>query len=176
MTLVFYTIIISTKIQKKIGDKLMKEKTSSKKVKIIGTETYINQNTGEIQEMQVVNIEDRDFNFHKIWINHIISSLDLIGNRKVKLAFWIIDHLNKENQLTMTYRQIAEQSGISLETVRITMNTLLESNFLVRINQGVYQVNPDVIFKGTRNGRMNVLYQYTTAKTQQIKQESKKSK
>ncbi|WP_285816094.1 replication/maintenance protein RepL [Thomasclavelia cocleata] len=141
-------------------------KETSKKVKIIGTETYINKNTGEIQEMQVVNIEDRDFNFHKVWISHIINSLDLIGNKKVKLAFWIIDHLNKENQLIMTYRQISEQSGISLETVRVTINTLIESDFLIRINQGAYQVNPDIIFKGTRNGRMNVLYQYTTAKIQ----------
>lgn len=140
-------------------------KNTSKKVKVIGTETYINQTTGELQEMQVVNIEDRDFNFHKLWISHIINSLDLIGNQKVKLAFWIIENLNKENQLIMTYRQIAEKSGISLDTVRRTMTALIESNFLVKINNGAYQVNPDVIFKGTRNGRLNVLYQYNQTKT-----------
>lgn len=139
-------------------------KNTSKKVKIIGTEIYINQTTGELQEMQVVNIEDRDFNFHKLWISHIINSLDLIGNQKVKLAFWIIENLNKENQLIMTYRQIAEKSGISLDTVRRTMTALIESNFLVKINNGAYQVNPDVIFKGTRNGRLSVLYQYNQTK------------
>lgn len=145
---------------------------TSKKVKIIGAETYINKSTGEIQEMQVINVEDRDFNFHKVWLNHIITSLDLIGNKKIKLAFWIIEHLNKENQLIMTYRQISEESKVSLDTVRVTMSALLKSNFLVRINQGAYQVNPDVIFKGSRNGRMNVLCQYSTTKQKnKIKQE-----
>lgn len=150
------------------------DKQTTKKVKVIGTQEYINKETGELVPMDVISIEERDFNFHKLWLSHIINSLDLIGNKKVKLAFWIIENLNKENQLTMTYRQIAEQSGISYQTVVNTITSLIESNFLVRINQGVYQVNPDVIFKGTRNGRMNVLYQYTTAKTQQIKQESEK--
>ena len=108
-------------------------KNTSKKIKIVGTETYIN-------------------------------SLDLIGNQKVKLAFWIIENLNKENQLIMTYRQISEKSGISLDTVRRTITALIDSNFLVRINNGAYQVNPDVIFKGTRSGRLNVLYQYNQVK------------
>ncbi|WP_343102177.1 replication/maintenance protein RepL [Romboutsia sp. MSSM.1001216sp_RTP31141st1_G3_RTP31141_220114] len=133
---------------------------TSKKVKIIGNQTYINRDTGEIEDFQVVNIEERDFNFHKVWLSHVINSLDLIGNQKTKLAFWILDNLDKENKLTMTYRQISEKSGISYQTVSRTMKSLLESNFLQQINQGAYRVNPNVIFKGSRNGRLNVLYQY----------------
>lgn len=137
---------------------------TSRKIKIVGTETYINQKTGELQEMQVINVEERDFNFHKLWLTHIISTLDIVGNKKVKLVFWIVENLNSENQLIMTYRQIAKKSGISIDTVNDTMKVLLENNFLVRINQGAYQVNPDIIFKGSRSNRLNVLYQYTKAK------------
>lgn len=82
---------------------------TSKKVKIIGNQTYINRDTGEIEDFQVVNIEERDFNFHKVWLSHVINSLDLIGNQKTKLAFWILDNLDRENKLTMTYRQISEK-------------------------------------------------------------------
>ena len=32
--------------------------TTRKKVKVVGTETYINQKTGELQEMQVIDIEN----------------------------------------------------------------------------------------------------------------------
>lgn len=135
---------------------------TSKKVKIIGNQTYINRDTGEIEDFQVVNIEERDFNFHKVWLSHVINSLDLIGNQKTKLAFWILDNLDRENKLTMTYRQISEKSGISYQTVSRTMKSLLESNFLQQINQGAYRVNPNVIFKGSRNGRLNVLYQYNS--------------
>ncbi len=135
---------------------------TTKKVKVIGTRKYINQDSGEIEDFQVVNIEERDFNFHKIWLNHIINSLDLIGNQKTRLAFWIVDNLDKENKLTMTYRQISEKSGISYQTVSRTMKSLIESNFLQQINQGAYRINPNIIFKGTRSGRLNVLYQYNS--------------
>jgi hypothetical protein len=138
----------------------MVQSKTTKKVKIVGTESYINASTGKMEEFQVVKMEDRDFDFHKVWIHAIIDSLDLIGNKKTKLAFWIVEHLNRDNQLIMTYRQIAEKSGTSLETVNATMKTLLDTNFLRRINQGAYCVNPDVLFKGTRSGRLNVLFQY----------------
>jgi len=146
---------------------------TSKKVKVIGHEQYINSVTREVEDFQVVSIEDRDFNFHKVWLTHIINSLELIGNQKTKLAFWIIEHLDRENQLIMTYRQIAEKSGISLDTVRITMKSLLESNFLEKINQGAYRVNPDIIFKGSRTGRLNVLYQYNKTKQEREQKEQK---
>lgn len=139
-------------------------KQTRKKVKVIGTQQYINAIDGTVEDFQVMRIEERDFNFHKIWLEHIINSLDLIGNQKTKLAFWIIEHLDKENKLTMTYRQIAEKSGISLDTVRVTMKSLMNSNFIERINQGAYRVNPDVIFKGGKTDRMNVLYQYQSIK------------
>lgn len=150
-----------------------KNQQTNKKVKVIGHQEYVNSATGEVEDFQVMKIEERDFNFHKVWLGHIINSLDLIGNQKTKLAFWIIDNLDRENKLTMTYRQIAEKSGISLETVRLTMTSLIESNFIERINQGAYRVNPNVVFKGTRNNRMNVLIQYQETKADNKKTDIK---
>lgn len=142
--------------------------TTTKKVKVIGREQRINPRTGEFEDFEVVSIEDRDFDFHKVWLESIINSMDLLGNQKTRLAFWIIQNLNKENQLVMTQRQIAEKSGISLKTVSVTMKSLLESNFLRKINSGAYCINPDVLFKGSKTGRMNVLIQYNSL--EQIKQ------
>ena len=128
-----------------------------KKVKVVGTETYIKQDTGELREMQVIDIEERDANFHKLWLGHILNSIDLIGNQKTRLAFWILDHLDSNNLLPMTQRQIADKSGISYQTVSRTLQALIDSNFLQRINQGAYRV------KGGKNARMNVLLQYHDA-------------
>lgn len=140
-----------------------KQTITRKKVKVIGREEYVNTKTGEVTQMQVVSIEDRDANFHKIWLQHILNSIDLIGNQKTKLAFWIIENLNKENQLIMTQRKIAEKSGVSSDTVRLTIKALMDSNFLVRINSGAYMVNPEVIFKGGKTDRINILLQYNNA-------------
>lgn len=147
--------------------KITNEKTH-RKVKVVGTRTYLDKTTGELADLNVIEIEDRDFNFHKVWLGHIINSIDLIGNQKTRLAFWILDNLDRENKLTMTYRQIAKKSGISLDTVRKTMISLIDSNFLQRINQGAYRVNPDVIFKGTRPGRMSVLFDYKDTQYEQM--------
>ena len=144
--------------------KKKKAVTTRRKMKIIGTEQYINAETGELKEMQVISVEERDCNFHKLWLCHIVESLDLIGNQKVRLCLWIIEHLNRDNMLLYTYRQIANKTGIGLRTITETMKALVESNFLKRHNQGCYIVNPDVVFKGGKTDRMNVLIQYRDIK------------
>ena len=135
-------------------------KTTRRKMKIVGKQTYINQETGEMNEVQVIDIEERDANFHKIWLSHILNSIDLIGNQKTKLAFWILDNIDSENQLIMTQRKIAKNSGISLYTVSETLKVLMDSNFLQKINSGAYRVNPNVLWKGGKSAKMNVLFKY----------------
>lgn len=149
------------------------EQTTSKKVKVMGTEEYINVRTGELEEMQVTSIEDRDYNFTKFWMKNFIATLDIVGNRKTKLCFWIIDHVDRENRLIGTYRSIADQSGISLDTVRITMKILMDADFMRKMQNGVYVVNPNLAFKGTRNARMGVLNQYTSAEYVPMSDEEK---
>ena len=137
--------------------------TTRKRVKIIGKETYIKQDTGELREMQVIDIEERDANFHKLWLGHILNSIDLIGNQKTRLAFWILNHLDSNNLLIMTQRQIANKTGIARGTINATLRALIDSSFLIMRQAGVYQVNPDVLFKGGKKARMSVLLQYHDA-------------
>ena len=99
--------------------------TTTKKVKVVGTTEYTNNATGEIEYFDVIEKEDRDFNFHKLWLGHILQSIDLIGNQKTKLAFWIIEHLDKENKLVYTYDQIQKETKMSLDTIAKTMKALV---------------------------------------------------
>lgn len=140
----------------------MKQQTA-KKVKFIGEHQFIDATTGELKTMQVTDIEERDFNFHKVWMRNFISTIDLVGNQKTKVAFWIIDNLNRDNQLLFTYRQISEKTKVSLDTVRLTMGILLDADFLRKANNGCYVVNPDIVFKGERGSRLNVLNQFHDA-------------
>ncbi len=144
-----------------------KQACTSKKVKFHGTQSYINANTGELIEMQVTDIEERDFNFAKIWMRNFISTLDLVGNQKTKFCFWLIDNLDRENKIAMSYRQMVDQisngSGtISLGTVRDTMKILLDADFLRKVGTA-YMVNPDIVFKGSHGARLNLLQQYHEA-------------
>lgn len=139
--------------------------TTKTKQKFQGVQYLVDPNTGEAIPFAVSSVEDRDFNFTKTWMRNLITALDDITNKKMTLAFWIIDHLDKENKLTYTQRQMAEMTGISLDTVHTTMKLLQEGEvpFLKRKNQGCYIVNPDVMSKGSHNARMGILYDYSQA-------------
>lgn len=138
---------------------------TTKKQKFVGYKTLVDPNTGETYPMQINVLEDKDFNFHKVWMQHLVNSLDAISNQKLRLAFWIIDNLDKENQLIMTQRTIADASGMSLQTVSRTLKALCEGPegspaFLQKINSGAYRVNPDILFKGSHSNRMGICYEY----------------
>src|SRR5690625_354975 len=83
-------------------NKYSKPNTTRKKVKFLGTKEFIDASTGEKETMQVTNIEERDANFHKIWLGHMLESLDMIGNQKIRVAMFIMENINKENELIMT--------------------------------------------------------------------------
>ena len=145
---------------------------TTKKQKFVGTKMLVDPETNEAYPMQLNVLEDRDFNFHKVWLQHLVNSLDGISNQRLRLAFWIIDHLDKENKLTMTQRYIAEKSGMSYQTVSRTMRALQEGKpaFLVKINSGAYRVNPDVIWKGSHSNRMGILYEYRSSEQEHQEQ------
>lgn len=145
----------------------MKTKTenlpiTTKKQKFVGFKELIDAETGEVIPVQLNEIEDRDFNFHKVWLRMFIEGLDGIANKKMKLAFWIIDHLNKENQLIYTFKRMAEETGLSENTVILTMKELQKGNppFLKKLQSGVYVVNPEILYKGNHRGRMGIIYQF----------------
>src|SRR5699024_6693068 len=141
-------------------NKYSKPNTTRKKVKFLGTKEFIDASTGEKETMQVTNIEERDANFHKIWLGHMLESLDMIGNQKIRVAMFIMENINKENELIMTYRVIADKTNTSLQTASGTMQALQGSNLLSKIRNGYYRVNPDVIFKGGRNDQINLSLRY----------------
>lgn len=134
---------------------------TNKKTKFVKTQVLYDENNEPIP-FQVVSVEDRDFNFHKVWLQHLIDSLDGISNQRLKLAFWIIENLTNDNLLIMTQRTISKKSGMSLNTVIRTMKALQSGDppFLIKINSGAYQVNPDVIWKGSHSNRMGVVFDY----------------
>ena len=83
--------------------------TKGKRTKIIVYEQRINPATGKIHDVQVISCEDRDFNFNKIWLGHIVQALDLIGNQKIKVLNYLLENKNKENIVIGTLDQVAKK-------------------------------------------------------------------
>ena len=147
----------------------MQKKVTTRKVKILGQQEFIDKESGEIKAFNVIDIEERDANFHKFWLFNVMTSLNLIGNQKMKFAFWLLDNMNYENRICMTMRQMADNSKISLDTVTRTIKTLINSDFIVRENIGVYRINPNCVFSGTKQQRLRILLDYHSCKKDNTK-------
>lgn len=113
------------------------------------------------EKYSIAEFEDKDFNFEKIWLVVILQMLGLIGNAKVKVAMWLLKNRNGDNYVFANLRKIANECGASFDTVQRTLKVLKDNKLLAQFNKGgVYQINPDMIFKGGSNKRMNLILKF----------------
>jgi len=142
--------------------------STSKLLKSVHAREYKDPESGEIVQIGEFVIEDKDFNFEKIWLSHLLSSIDALGSKKVKVAMFLMYCRDNENFVNMTYDEMAEATEISKRTIVETVRILIEENFMQKIRNGKYQINPDLVFKGGKNQRMDILISYR--KTKQLKE------
>src|SRR5699024_12825969 len=117
-------------------NKYSRPKSSREEIRLRRTKEVIDASTGEKETMQATNIERRDANFHKIWLGHMLESHDMIGNQQIRVAMFIMENINTENELIMAYRVIAEKTKTSVQTHSETMKALQESNLFSKIRNG----------------------------------------
>ena len=135
-------------------------KKTTKKLKVVGTETYINSRTGKVLEMNVVQIRDGDANFQKIWISQILAVVDELSSKKLKFVMYLIEKSSEnKNIIPMTVEELAKDSGVGRTTVLETLKALVKAD-VVKRKRGSIFVNPSFVFKGSYHSRMNVLFQY----------------
>lgn len=137
----------------------IKNKSTRRKTKIVGVREYIDRETQEIVRCQVVEIEERDANFKKLWIGHLLDAVDELGSKKLQLLMWLFDQADAYNRIIATIDNIKEKTGISHFTIKATLKALEEKDIIKR-QTGVITLNPDVIFKGGTNARFDVLLSY----------------
>lgn len=144
--------------------KASKKTVSTKSTKISTTE-YVNRDTGEIETFNVIEEHDQDFNFEKIWLGHLLESLEVLGNAKIKVLNYLLANKNSDNQIIGTQRAIALGVGVSLPVVNETIKKLVEAKAIKKVSSGVLMLNPEIMFKGQHKKRMNILLKYTKTDT-----------
>jgi len=110
-----------------------------------------------------MSIEERDANFSKLWLGHILQAIDEIGNAKMRILAYILAQRDKQTNIVVkTYKEIAQGSGTSLRTVVATVSKLLEHDIVRQKpgTKGVLFINPNVVFKGGTSNRLKVLLEY----------------
>jgi DNA-binding transcriptional ArsR family regulator len=137
---------------------------------VIGADRWVNQQTGEIIETQTLTkeVKDVDIGFEKLWIGHILETIDEVGNAKVKVLFWLLKNKDQQNMVRATIDTIAEKTGASRATVGRLMAALRRADVVRLEYGGRWLLNPSVIFKGSHSRRMNVLIRYKSMEQQEL--------
>ena len=152
------------------------KKLKKQKVVIKKGDKWINEKTGEVIETtEIYKYVEEDFNFHKVWIQDLIRILDLTGSKALKVINYLLGNMrNSDNTVSVTYRKMAEDLGISLFTVTKIMRILQEADFIRKQMNALYMINPDIVVKGSKNKRVSLLIRYIQIPAQKQEQIERK--
>ena len=132
----------------------------------VGMMDAVDPKTGELKRVPRFEVRSVDFNFNKIWLGHLLDAMEVIGNKKIQIMSWLLENRNeKDNHIYATHRMIAEETKSSLPTVTETLTLMQEQNVLMKHRNGVYQLNPDLVFMGENEDRMDIMMSYKKTKT-----------
>lgn len=131
---------------------------------LIGTKkkTLIDQETGEV--IEVDQITKRSYGQKQFWKIYLLDFLQILGildSKQVDVLIYILENTNSSNNTYIgTYRSTAEKTNLSLDTVRRVFKKLQDNNFLTKIQNGVYQVSPLIMMKGSEHKKQLLLNYY----------------
>lgn len=136
-----------------------------------GRRTLVDQSTGEMIQTQVIErvVGDGDAGFHKIWLGHILELVEEVGNAKMVVLVWLLKNADGQNQIAASLREIASATGVGVATVQRLMAALISADVVTRASRyGAWRLNPEVVFAGSGQKRMNVLIRYRQEKQRDL--------
>lgn len=140
---------------------------SANKVKEVHTpmsyETWVNSETGEARQFAVVTRDTADHGFHKVWMEDLAKILGLLGGSKISVFQHIIENVNNlSNEFGGTMREVAEATKVDVTTVNATFRLLQDNDFLKKVRNGTYKINPRILAQGKHDKRMGLIVKYNT--------------
>ncbi len=125
-----------------------------------GSRQFADVETGEIIDVPTFYQEASDSNFEKIWLAHILVGLEELGNKKIQILSYLFkNRIISHNIVPKTLQEIAAETGISYPTVSETIH-ILERNGLIKRKTGIIYLAPSMIFRGTHNNRMRIMFEF----------------
>lgn len=123
---------------------------------------YIDMDTGE--QIWVDQISKRTYgtkNFWKCYLIDFLTVLGIIDSKQLDIFIYIVENTNQSNNTFLgTYKKISADTGCSSRTIAKIMTKLQENNFIKKIQNGAWLVNPNILMKGNDKKRQILLTYY----------------
>ena len=128
---------------------------------LIGTKRkeLIDKETGEIIEVdQITKKVYGQKNFWKLYLSDFLPVLGIVENKQVDILIYILENTQSSNNMFIgTYKTIRENTKASETTIAKVMKKLQEQKFLKKIQNGLWQVSPNIMMKGNENKKQLLL-------------------
>ena len=136
------------------------------------TQTLVGQRKRELLDTQtgeiiwVDQITKRTYgtkNFWKCYLMDFLTVLGIIDSRQLDIFIYIVENTNPSNNIFIgTYKKISKDTGCSSTTIARIMKKLQENNFIKKVQNGAWLVNPNILMKGNDTKRQILLSYYET--------------
>ena len=124
--------------------------------------TLVDQDTGEV--IHVDQVTKRAYGTKQFWKMYLMDFLTVLGimdNKQLDIFIYICENTNQYNNMFIgTYTKIAEDVKVSRPTIAKIMKKLQENNFVKKVQNGVWLVNPNIMMKGNDTKRQILLSYY----------------
>jgi DNA-binding transcriptional regulator YhcF (GntR family) len=122
----------------------------------------VDRETGEV--IWVDQITKRTYgtkNFWKCYLMDFLTVLGIIDSKQLDVFIFIVENTQQANNTFIgTYKHIAKSVGVSEPTISKIMKKLQENNFIKKVQNGVWLVNPNILMKGNDTKRQILLSYY----------------
>lgn len=131
---------------------------------LIGTKRkeLIDTETGEV--ILVDQITKRALGQKQFWKVYLVDFLNVLGildSKQIDVLIYILEHTKSaDNTYIGTYRKTADGAGVSLDTTTRVMRKLQDNGFMEKIQNGVYQISPMIMMKGSEYKKSLLLNYY----------------
>ena len=119
----------------------------------------IDQDTGEV--IEVDQITKRALGQKQFWKIYLMDFLQVLGGfeyKQLDVLIYILEHTEAANNTFIgTYRSLEKSVGVSYDTVRRSITLLQGKGFLKKVSNGVYQVSPTIMMKGSEHKKSLLL-------------------
>lgn len=134
------------------------------------TQTLIGQQRKRLQDLdtgeliEVDQITKRALGQKQFWKVYLIDFLQILGvldSKQIDVLIYILENTKAaDNTYIGTYRKTADGARVSLDTATRVMRKLQANNFIKKVQNGVYQISPLIMMKGSEHKKSLLLNYY----------------
>lgn len=100
-------------------------------------------------------------NFWKCYLMDFLTVLGIIDSKQLDVFIFIVENTNQGNNTFIgTYDHISKEVGVCRQTIARIMKKLQVNNFIKKVQNGVWLVNPNILMKGNDTKRQILLSYY----------------